>query len=248
MGLRKPEVREPDELREDGADRRVVDAAVTCPVTELAPHPQHRVATALAAHGPAKSLGLAGREPRQSHRDLQDLLLEHHHPERVAKAVGKQRMVVRRLEVGVGPPGPAVADVRVHGAAAHGPRPDQRDLDGEVVEVLGPGLQDALDLRAALDLEDADGVARPDLVVDDRVVHVDARQVDGDAAGPGDEVDALLHGRQHPEAEQVDLHEPRVGAGVLVPLAHLAAGKRRRHDRNELHEGSCGHDHPPRVL
>ena len=53
---------------------------------------------------------------------------------------------------------------------------------------------------------------------------------------PRDPVDALLDAREHPEAEQVDLQEPRVGAGVLVPLAELATRHRRRLHRDELDE------------
>ena len=41
------------------------------------------------------------------------------------------------------------------------PRPDERDLHRQVVEVLGPRAQEALHLRAALDLEVADRVGAP---------------------------------------------------------------------------------------
>ena len=49
----------------------------------------------------------------------------------------------------------ALLDVRVHGLPLDRPRPDERDLDGEVVDRLGPSAQEALHLRAALDLERA---------------------------------------------------------------------------------------------
>ncbi len=64
----------------------------------------------------------------------------------------------------------------------------------------------------------------------------------------GDPVDALLDAREHPEPEQVDLQEARVGAGVLVPLAELAAGHRRRLNGNELDERPRRDHHPARVL
>ena len=51
-----------------------------------------------------------------------------------------------------------------------------------------------------------------------------------------DPVDALLDAREHPEAKQVDLEEPRVGARVLVPLAELTTRHRRRLHRDELDE------------
>ena len=51
-----------------------------------------------------------------------------------------------------------------------------------------------------------------------------------------DPVDALLDARQHPEPEQVDLEEARVGARVLVPLAELAARHCGRLHGDELDE------------
>ena len=82
-----------------------------------------------------------------------------------------------------------VLDVRMHRLALDRPGPDERDLHGQVVEVLRPRLQQALHLRAALDLEDADGVGRLDLRVDPGIVERDARQVDRLAAHARDAVD-----------------------------------------------------------
>ncbi len=105
-----------------------------------------------------------------------------------------------------------------------------------------------LHLRAALDLEDADRVRRLDLVVDPLVVERDPRQVDPLAARAGDLLDAALDRRQHPEAEQVDLQEAGVGAGVLVPLDDLAALHRGRLDRAEVGQRLGRDDHAARVL
>ena len=63
-----------------------------------------------------------------------------------------------------------------------------------------------------------------------------------------DLLDALLDCGEHPQAEQVDLEEAGIGAGVLVPLAVLAAFHRRRLDRDELDERPRGDDHAARVL
>ena len=139
-------------------------------------------------------------------------------------------------------------DVRVDGLALDRPGPDERDLDGQVGQALRPRLEQALHLRAALDLEDADGVGGLDLLVDALVVEGHAREVDRLAAEARDLVDGILDGRQHPEPEQVDLEEAGVGAGVLVPLAHLPALHRRRLHRHELDERPRGDDHPARVL
>ena len=63
-----------------------------------------------------------------------------------------------------------------------------------------------------------------------------------------DPVDALLDAREHPEPEQVDLEEARVGARVLVPLAELPPRHRRRLHGDELDERPRGDHHPARVL
>ena len=149
---------------------------------------------------------------------------------------------------GVDAPLRAPVDVRVDGAALDRPGADERHLDGEVVHVLGTRAQEALHLRAALDLERADGVRRLDLPVDALVVERDAREVDRLAARERDPLDAVLDGGEHPEPEQVDLQEARVGARVLVPLAELASLHRRRHHGHELDERPRRDDHPARVL
>ena len=63
-----------------------------------------------------------------------------------------------------------------------------------------------------------------------------------------DLLDAVLDRGEHPEPEQVDLEEAGVGARVLVPLAELATGHRRRLHGDELDERAGGDDHPARVL
>ena len=139
-------------------------------------------------------------------------------------------------------------DVRVHRLALDRARADERDLDRQVVEVLGARAQEALHLGAALDLEEPHRVRVLDLPVDVGVVERDPREVDRLPAQERDLLDALLDGREHPQPEQVDLEEAGVGAGVLVPLAVLAARHRRRLDRDELDERPRRDDHAARVL
>ena len=203
---------------------------------------------ALAAHRAAQALRLADGEAGEMDRDVEHLVLEDDDAERLAQRLAQQRMVGGRLVRRVLAQLLAPLDVRVHGLALDRPRADERDLDRDVVEVLGPRAQDRLHLRAALDLEAADRVGALDLREDVRVVERDAREVDLLAARARDQVDALLDGREHPEPEQVDLQEAGVGARVLVPLAHLAAGHRRRLHRHELDERARRDDHPAGVL
>ena len=101
-------------------------------------------------------------------------------------------------------------------------------------------------LRPALHLEHADGVGRAQQVVD-LVLLGDGGEVDLDALVLADEVDREVQHREHPEAEQVELHQPRGRAVVLVPLEHRAVLHAGPLDRAELHQRPVGHHHPARV-
>ena len=142
----------------------------------------------------------------------------------------------------------AMLDVRVDGLALDRPGTHESDLHGQVVDVLRTRAQQALHLRAALDLEVADRVGALDLLVDGLVVERDPREVDRRALQPCDLVDAVLDRREHPEPEQVDLQEAGVRARVLVPLAHLPSGHRGGLHGDELHERPRRDHHPARML
>src|SRR5207244_3121775 len=141
-----------------------------------------RPIAALPAHRAPQSHRLPHAEPRERHRDLEHLVLEDDDAERLAQRFLEQRVVVLDPVVGVLAQLLAPLDVRMDGAALDRPGPDERDLDRQVVEVLRPRAQEHLHLRAALDLEDADGVGALDLVVDGPVVERDSREVDRLAA------------------------------------------------------------------
>ena len=189
---------------------------------------------ALAAHRAAQPFRLSDGEAGKRHRHLEHLVLEDDDAERRAEWLVEQRVVCVRDEVRVLAQLLAPVDVRMDGLALDRPRTDERDLDGQVIQVLRPRAQEALHLRAALDLEGADRVGPLDVLVGRRVIEGDAREVDRLPVDARDLLDALLDRRQHPQAEQVDLEEAGVVARVLVPLAHLPAGHRRRLDGDEL--------------
>ena len=235
-------------LREDRPDGLVVHPARPGPVAELAPQGEHRLAAALAAHRPPQGLGLPGGEARRAPSPPR-APAPGRPPRRASRAGSRPAAGGRRgARSRVGAARAPVLHVGVHRPAADRPGADQGHLDREVVEVLGPGLQQALHLGAALDLEHAHRVGVLDLGVDRRVGEPDARQVDALAALAGDEVDALLDGREHPQAEQVDLHEAGVGAGVLVPLTDLPARERGGHHGHQLHQRAGADDHAAGVL
>ena len=203
---------------------------------------------ALAAHRAAQPFRLADGEPGEMDRDVEHLILEDDHAERLAQRLLQQRMVGRRLVRRVLAQQLAALDVRVDGLPLDRPGPHERDLHRQVVEVLGLRAQDRLHLRAALDLEAAHRVGGLDLRVHALVVEIDAREVDLLVACSRDQVDALLDGGEHSEPEQVDLQEAGVGARVLVPLAHLPSRHRRRLHGNDLDERARGDHHAARML
>ena len=203
---------------------------------------------ALAAHRPPQSLRLAGREAGERDRDLQHLVLEDDRPERLAQHRLERGVLVGDLVAGIDAQPLAPLDVRIDRAALDRPGTDDRDLDRDVLEVLGPGPAQRLHLRAALDLEDPRRVGVLDALVGLGIVVGDPGQIDALASRPRDQLDAALDRREHPQTQQVDLQEAGVRAGVLVPLDDLAALHRGGHDRAAVDQRPGGDDHPARVL
>jgi len=248
----KAELAEGDHLREHFLGDALRHAAGRRPAAELLPEARHQLAAAPAAHGAAQGLGLPRREAGERLAHLQHLVLVEDHAQRLGEHVPQQRVVHGRLVGAAGLAGAALLlappHVGVHRPAHDRSGPDDRHFDGEICEVARPGAAQHLDLRAALDLEQPHRVAPADAVVDRLVGEVDARQVGRLSLAPRHELDALLHQRQHPEGEEVDLDEARIVAGVLVPLAHDAVRHRRALERHELHERPARDDHPAHVL
>ena len=150
-------------------------------------------------------------------------------------------MRVGDLLLTVAPP-----QVRVHRAALDRPGPDERDLHHQVVEVLGPQAGQRGHLRPALHLEHADRVGRAEQRVDLGLLG-DGGEIHLDLLVLADQVDREVQHREHPEPEQVELHEARRRAVVLVPLQHRAALHPGPLDRAALHQRPVGHHHPAGV-
>ncbi len=142
----------------------------------------------------------------------------------------------------------AALDVGVDRAALDRPRSDDRDLDGELGEVLRTRAPQRLHLRAALDLEDPGRLGALDRGEGLGVVEGNPREVDPLVACAGDELDGALDRREHSQPEQVDLQEARVGARILVPVDELAALHRRGHHRAAVDQRAGRDDHPAGVL
>ena len=118
------------------------DVVLQTAVDEALVQAAHLDPRAVPVHGPPEAVGLAGSHARNRNADLEDLLLVEDH----AQGVLQDRL---QPGVGVGHRLPALLapDVGVHGVALDRPRPDDRHLDHEVVELLGTGPGKRLHLR-----------------------------------------------------------------------------------------------------
>ena len=240
--LGKAVERERADRAHDRVGRLARDPTLRHPAAQPSLDSLHALPGALEAHRPPQLLGLAAREAGRGHGDPQELLLEERHPERALQDRLERRVQVRRrLEPG------ATAQVRVDHPPDDRPGADDRHLDHQVVEALGLHARQRRHLRAALHLEDAHGVGRPQHAVDLWVVRRQVGELDRRALPPQHD-ERVLERRQHPEAEQIDLDDAEVGAVLLVPLHDHAVGHAGGLERHHLVEPPARDDHPARVL
>ena len=127
------------------------------------------------------------------------------------------------------------------------PRPDDRHLHHQVVEVVGLHPRQGGHLGPALHLEQAHRVCPLQHRVDLRVVRGQVREIDLDPV-PTQRGQAILDRRHHAEAEEIHLDDLEVGAVLLVPLDDHPARHGGRLEGDHLVEPPLGDDHPPRML
>ncbi len=202
------------------------DPGLRLGVGEPAPHP----------------VGLASSAAGHDVHHLDDLLVEDDHPVGVAQ---------RSFQVGVGIAHGRAAvpglDERPHHVGGDRTRPEQRDVDHQVVEGGGLEPADQVALARRLDLEAAERLGAPDEPVRLRVALRHGVQVDLPPRGPLHLGHRVRHRRLHPHAEHVELEQPEVLHVVLVELGHretLAAGG---HDRGAPQQRVVREEHPARV-
>ena len=135
------------------------------------------------------------------------------------------------------------------GAALDRPRPHQRHLHRQVVEVLRQACA-AASASAPGSRSGRRRSSRPRWIAPQTWIVVERHvgEVDPLTARARDLVDAALHRREHPQPEQVDLQEAGVRARVLVPLDDLTSLHRRRLHRAELDQRGGGDHHAAGVL
>ena len=125
----------------------------------------------------------------------------------------------------------------MHHVALDRTGPHDRDLDDKVVELSRFEPRQHVDLRAAFDLEDTDAVAVAQHVVDRRALVADDRLqlIPAQPVQPH-QVERLADAGEHPEREDIDLHQPQRVDIVLVPFDEGAVLHRAVMDRHGLVE------------
>ena len=137
----------------------------------------------------------------------------------------------------------------MHHAALDRPGPHDRHLHHQVVVAARLQARQHAHLRAALDLEDADGVGAADHVVGGHVALLDLLHQERRAAELGADVAERAADRaQHADGEDVDLQEAERFEVVLVPLDDAALFHRRVLDRHQLRDRALADDEAARVL
>ena len=178
MRLREAEAGERRQLVVDDVGGFRIDAVPSGAFDEALAKGLDRLLAPLPAHRPPQPFGLPDREAGERHRHFEHLVLEDDDAVRVAERLA-QELVVDGRNVGRVDAKPlAGVDVRVHRLALDRPGPHERHLHRQVVEVRRLRPQQALHLRAALDLEVADRVGALDLREDIDIVERNPRKVD----------------------------------------------------------------------
>ena len=224
VGLVEAVLRELGAGVEDGDGGVPVDPALGRAHEEAAALGVH-LGLDLLAHGAAQEVGLGERIAGQILGDLLDLLLVGD------DAVGRlEDRLQRRMEVldRLAPelPGAIGRNVR------HRPRPVERDQRDQVLEAVGLHVDQRSPHARAFHLEHADRLAAGEHLVGLLVVERDAGEIDLDPAA-ADEPDRDVEHRQRLQAEEVELHQPRLLDPLHVELGDLHAGARIAVERHQ---------------
>ena len=243
VGLGEPVVGEALDLLEAAEREVLVVAALAHAADERLAEAVDVAEAAEGGHGAAQPVRLGRGEAGGDDGDLHGLLLEERHAKGLlqhpAQRVGR---VVHRLLAA-----PA-AQVGVHHVPLDGARAHDRHLDHQVVEVAGLEAGQHAHLRAALHLEDADGIGAAQHLVDGRVLGRHGVEAEPAPVAAFDQVEGLAHAGEHAEAEHVHLEDAEGVQVVLVPLDLGAPLHGRVGDGDHLGERAAGDHHAARVL
>src|SRR5665811_692934 len=133
--------------------------------------------------------------------------------------------------------------VWVHRAALDRARPNQRDLDHEVVETARFQPRKCAHLRPALYLEYADRIGAAQHVVDALFLGRDRLQPPLLAKVSLHEIERVRNRTEHAKPEQIEFDEPHGGTVVLIPLQDRAVVHAPVLDRADLAHRPVSYTH-----
>ena len=221
---------------------RDVDIALRHAETQSVADGFHAFVGTFEGHGAAQFIGFGAIEAGDDHGHAENLFLK----ERNAEGARKDGFEGGVDEVD-GFAAVAAVEVGMDEVAHDGTGTDESDLDGEVVEILGLHDGQGGHLGAGLDLEGAHGVGAAEKIVGGGIVVRNLGEVDRFAALVAD-TDAVFHGGQHAEAEEIHFDDAEVLAVVLVPLYDGAVGHGGRLQGDDGVESVVADDHASGVL
>ena len=240
MALGEPEARERGHSPEQFLGGFLVHAGLAHrTVHELAMELLHLARRPPCAHRPTKPVRIGRREPGHRDRHLHDLFLVQDH----AEGLGQDRLQAG-MEVGHRFEALLAAQVWMDGVALDRSGPNDRHFNDEIVQARRPRFRQGLHLGPTLHLEHADGIGG--LEHRENLHDVLGNRVEIDAGGTVrlDELEGLIDGREHAQAQQIQLDQLERLDIALVELDDDAILHRRALQRCDIDERCRRHEHP----
>ena len=127
---------------------------------------------------------------------------------------------------------------------------DDRDLDGDVVEIPRLHPRQHAHLRAALDLKDAERIGLADHLERRFIIVLQGltRHRHRDPLVLTEQIERAAHAAEHAETEDIDLHEAKMLNILLFPFDDVAIDHRGRLDRDEIVQRIARQDEAAGVL
>ena len=193
------------------------------------------------AESTSNLIGLGQRAPGQDRHQTEHLLVEDHDPTGLGQGLDE-------IGVGIGRFGPAMSSFEegTDHVAFHRPRPEQRDINDQVLERLGGELPDQLTLTRGLDLKAPQRSSGLDERKRGGVIASHAVDVHGHPVDAAHLLHRIRHCRLHPDAQQIQLEETEIFYVVLVELAHREAEEAGL-DRRAVQQRAIGQQDATRV-
>ena len=195
------------------------------------------------SHRPPQLVSLARREIGGDDGELHDLFLKDGHA--ICPCQNGIHLVGNALD---GFPSLPPLQVGMHHLALDRTRPNQGDLDHQIVVLARPQARQHGHLGARLNLKNAHAVGVAQHLVGRRVFRRNVVETPWPAMALAQQVEHATQGRQHAEGQDIDLHQANRVQIVLVPLDHRAFRHGGVLDRHQPGQRTARHDETADML